>query len=443
MKIIVTGGAGQLGTLVLRRLLTDSAITQVVSLDVRPPIVASEKLTHVIADVRNPDLARHFQGAEAVIHLAFIVTRVIARDDFESINVFGSKNVFTQAYAAGVRQFVYASSVAAYGVVDRTDVVTEATPRVRDARFPYAACKYDVEEFLDEWEAAHTDVVVARMRPSVLMGGRIEHNLGVALKQRVLPALPRPIPMVWDEDVADAFLLALKKKAKGAFTLSCDHALNGAELAAAAGLTLLPMPEGILRATLALSDFLSKRGVGVDPAWVRAALTELAPYDTSRARSELGWNPTCPTAESVIRRFVDTDPGRMAPRLWAFFKLFDWGSSNVPPVPELAGLTAAMHLWLVGPGGGDVTVQVRDGRLRVSVGVPRPPTSVVRMRTSTFMDVVAGRLDATSAEASGLLEASGDASGTLILRALVARAPIGEASAKGFVHRALSFWFAQ
>ena len=28
-----------------------------------------------------------------------------------------------------------------------------------------------------------------------------------------LPALPRPVPMVWDEDVADAFALALKKKA--------------------------------------------------------------------------------------------------------------------------------------------------------------------------------------------------------------------------------------
>ena len=65
MRIVVIGGSGQLGSCVLRRLLADRAVRSVVSLDVRPPRIASGKLDARTADVRDPDLARHFEGADA------------------------------------------------------------------------------------------------------------------------------------------------------------------------------------------------------------------------------------------------------------------------------------------------------------------------------------------------------------------------------------------
>jgi UDP-glucose 4-epimerase len=409
MKVLVTGGAGQLGTVVLRKLIGDRTIKRIVSLDVRPPVVASGKVTHVQADVRDPSIEAHFQGIDAVIHLAFIVTRVMDPAEFEAINVGGSKNVFERAYAAGVRQFIYASSVAAYGVVDRTDIVTEDTPRVRDASFPYATCKYDVEAFLDQWEPRHPDAIVARLRPSVLIGTRIEHNLGIALRYRTLPAVPRPIPMVWDEDVADAFVLALKKQARGAYNLSCDEPLNGAALARAGGLHLIPIPPGALQATLALSTFLSERGIGVDPAWVRAILAELPPYDTRRARDVLGWKPSCPTGEAVIRRFVERDSGRMDPRLALFFRMVDFNARRAgEELRDLAHTRATAHLWLTGPGGGDVTFRIHDGTLRVSFGVPRPPTSVAIIKTSHFLDLLAGRSDFSVAQVTGRLKVEGE-----------------------------------
>ena len=51
-----------------------------VALDLLPPaVVASPKLTWTIADVRDPGLERHFEGADAIIHLAPITGRIFER----------------------------------------------------------------------------------------------------------------------------------------------------------------------------------------------------------------------------------------------------------------------------------------------------------------------------------------------------------------------------
>src|SRR5262245_30148798 len=106
MRIVVTGGSGQLGTLVLRRLAGDRSVSSIVSIDLRPPLVASGRVRAVVADVRDPDLEKHFEGADALVHLAFQVTQHALGGAFESVNVGGSKNVFEAARRAGVRRIV-------------------------------------------------------------------------------------------------------------------------------------------------------------------------------------------------------------------------------------------------------------------------------------------------------------------------------------------------
>jgi len=111
-------GSGELGTHVLRRLAADDTATELRCVDIRPPLVLSPKLRFVHADVRDrAALERAFDGCDAVLHFAFIVTRKLPRDIFWGINVDGSKNAFEAAAAAGVKSVVYTSSVAQYGVV--------------------------------------------------------------------------------------------------------------------------------------------------------------------------------------------------------------------------------------------------------------------------------------------------------------------------------------
>src|SRR4051812_26220285 len=117
MRVAVTGGAGQLGTLVLRRLCADRTVAEVRSLDLRPPLAASPKLKAILADVRDPDFARHLDGCDVLVHLAFLVAKRGEREAQDLVNVEGSKNVMRAALRGGIRRIVYSSSIAAYGVV--------------------------------------------------------------------------------------------------------------------------------------------------------------------------------------------------------------------------------------------------------------------------------------------------------------------------------------
>ncbi|HTO97654.1 MAG TPA: NAD-dependent epimerase/dehydratase family protein, partial [Myxococcales bacterium] len=75
MRVAVTGGSGQLGTLLLRRLADDRRVKEIVALDLRPPLIVSGKLRDVRADVRDPGIGEHLRGCEALIHLAFLVAK--------------------------------------------------------------------------------------------------------------------------------------------------------------------------------------------------------------------------------------------------------------------------------------------------------------------------------------------------------------------------------
>ena len=166
MKVAVTGAAGQLGTQLLRLLVADRSVKEIVALDLRPPLIVSGKLRDVRADVRDPAIGQHLAGCDALIHLAFLVAKRGQRSLLDEVNVAGSANVFRAALEAGVRRILYASSVAAYGVVPGLPVpVVEETPRTRQPGFWYACAKFDVEARLDALQAAHPDLSVARLRP--------------------------------------------------------------------------------------------------------------------------------------------------------------------------------------------------------------------------------------------------------------------------------------
>src|SRR6476469_3645893 len=99
-------------------LQNDDRVGNVVGIARRPFDPADEgwtKMEYRRGDVRDETTLKDaFSGADVVVHLAFIIVggqRELVRD----INVEGTLNAFRAAAAAGVKRFVYASSVAAYG----------------------------------------------------------------------------------------------------------------------------------------------------------------------------------------------------------------------------------------------------------------------------------------------------------------------------------------
>lgn len=448
MKVAVTGGSGLLGTLVLRLLARDRAIKSIVTLDMRPPLVAAAKLQSVQADVRDPDLARHFEGCDAVVHLAFVVTRHAERALFEAINVGGSENVFRAAAQAGVKHIVHASSIAAYGVLPGHPVpITEDTPRRFQPDFPYAATKFAVEAILDGFEPQHPEIVVTRLRPSIILGRGMDHALGRALARGfMLDTGGPPMALVWGEDVADAVLLALKKTARGAFNLSADEPETASELARHAGLRALRVPRKIALSAAELAVWLKRFGLGdpEDPAWLRLPAAPMV-ISSERAKNVLGWKPRCPTAREVLRRHVEAVPGRVDSRIATFMRLVDLGGRKPPEPARLRGISARVHLCLEGKGGGDYTIVVENEQIRVERGAPRPPRSVVLLKAQTFLDLMAGREDPASAQIVGKVRIEGDPFAGFVLSGMIhAFRQQQQGPGRGAkIARALKMWFAR
>ena len=147
MKYVVTGGAGFIGSSLVR-LLVQQPGADVVAIDNLNSgheanlAGVDGKWSLVQADIRDyTAIAPHFVGADYVVHLAAIpsVPRSIKEPiPSHEVNINGTFNVLSAAQAAGVKRLVYAASSSAYGDTDVLPKVETMMPRPKS---PYAAQK--------------------------------------------------------------------------------------------------------------------------------------------------------------------------------------------------------------------------------------------------------------------------------------------------------------
>ena len=114
MRVIVTGGSGNVGRSVVGRLVDDGH--EVTVYDRQAP---AADVPHAIGDILDlPALTKAFDGAEAVVHLAAVPALGRAPDDeLMETNVMGTERVAAAAVANGVRRLVAASSDSTLGFV--------------------------------------------------------------------------------------------------------------------------------------------------------------------------------------------------------------------------------------------------------------------------------------------------------------------------------------
>jgi nucleoside-diphosphate-sugar epimerase len=168
MKIVVTGGSGQLGLHTVRALV--KAGHDVLSLDrVRP---AESLCDSWISDLtRAGDLYQAVKGADAVIHLAaYQAPGLVPDTETFSNNVTASYNVLKAATDCGVGRVVMASSIAAYGFTYATKMwqpdylpLDENYPCA--PQDPYGLSKITGESLADSF-VSYTDSTVLSLRIS-------------------------------------------------------------------------------------------------------------------------------------------------------------------------------------------------------------------------------------------------------------------------------------
>lgn len=138
-KLVLTGAAGRLGSYLREPLtrLCDDLVSTDRAADIGT-LYAGE--TYVQADLA--DLAavqRVLEGADMVVHFGAIGDEA-PWDDILQSNIIGAYNVWEAAYRQGVKRVVYASSVHAFGMHLKTDMIGLDAPHRPDSYYGLAKC---------------------------------------------------------------------------------------------------------------------------------------------------------------------------------------------------------------------------------------------------------------------------------------------------------------
>lgn len=302
MRVVITGATGNVGTSLIEVLASEPAVTEIVGLARRRPRIDLPKTRWVEADVGTDHLTAHFEGANAVVHLAWLIQPEREEVLLERCNVTGSRRVLAAAADAEVPIVVYASSVGAYSASPHDRRVDESWPTGGIATSIHSRQKAAVERELDAFEEAHPRVRVVRFRPALIfqrasaseqrrlfLGPLFPAWLSRPGRISVVPA-PRGLSFqaVHSLDVAEAYRLALVREVRGAFNIAGEPVIDGVALASLLEARPVEIAAGLMRAAMTMAWRLHL--TPASPGWLDMALS--APLlDTSRARRILGWAP--------------------------------------------------------------------------------------------------------------------------------------------------------
>jgi UDP-glucose 4-epimerase len=322
MRVVIVGATGNAGTALLRALHEEPKVTSMLGIARRLPDRSAEPYVYAewaAADVATEgadetiitQLAEHFRDADAVVHLAWLVQPNRERDMLRRANVEGTRRVAEAVARGGVPHLVVASSVGAYSPVDDDTPRREDWPADGIPTSHYSVDKAAQERVLDEFEAAHPDIEVARMRTALIFQADaaqsvVRYFLGPIVPTQLLqrgrlPVLPLPTGLrmqaVHAGDAADAYRRVIVQRARGAFNVAADDLLRGEDLARIVDHgRLIEVPPAACR--MAVAAAYGSRVVRADPGWLDMAMA-VPVLDTARIRTELGWAPRRTAAEAV------------------------------------------------------------------------------------------------------------------------------------------------
>lgn len=311
MRVVVVGATGNVGTSLLEALEPETRIDEIVAVARRAAGRTFARTTFISADIASSDLVGILRGADAVVHLAWLIQPGRTEAITHRVNVRGSERLLRAAVEANVPALLYASSVGTYSPGPKDRLVDESWPTDGIPSSFYSRHKVAVERQLDRLEQEQPAMRVVRMRPGLIFKADAATEIRRLFAGPLLPrALLRPglIPFAPDvdrlrfqavhsRDVGEAYRSALLGDARGAFNLAADPPIGPAELAEVLQARRLKLPRAVLRGAAAAT--YAARLQPSEPGWVDMALA-VPLLDSTRARRELDWEPTRTGTETLL-----------------------------------------------------------------------------------------------------------------------------------------------
>jgi UDP-glucose 4-epimerase len=301
MKVLVTGGAGFIGSHVVDVMIEAGHQVSIVDSLWKRGGGKLENLNpeaqFYAVDVRDPGLADVFEAEcpEVVCHLAAqhsvsISTEVPAYD--ADVNILGLINLLQTCVRCGTRKVVFASSAATYGAVEEMPV-HETTPQWPES--PYGISKLASEHYLRCWQRLH-DLDFTALRYGNVYGPRQDPSGEAGVIAIFTSAIlhKEPVRIDWDgeqckdyvyvRDIARANLLALDHGSGEAYCIATGTGTS------------------VNRLYRHLTDIVG-HDVAIRHAPKRPGDIRLSYFDCSKAREELGWEAEV-DLETGLRRTV-------------------------------------------------------------------------------------------------------------------------------------------
>lgn len=308
-RVLLTGATGFVGRAVQQRLLADGHYDLTIA--VRRALSTSSAVRSVqVADLTaETDWAEALQGVDVVIHAA--ARAHIMRDEvadplaeYRKVNVEGTLSLARQAAAAGVKRFVFVSSIGVNGNLNTKPFTADDEPRPAEL---YAQSKWEAEQGL--WEIAkETGLEIVMIRPPLVYGPNAPGNFG-SLVRWISKGVPLPLGAVHNkrslvalDNLVDLIVTCLAHPAAAnqvflagdGEDLSTSDLLRGVAQAMGKPARLLPIPAGLLQlgATMLGKKAMAQRLLGS------------LQVDISKNRELLGWQPPLTVAQGLARCFV-------------------------------------------------------------------------------------------------------------------------------------------
>lgn len=323
-SVLLTGATGFIGSAVVRALLRDGYRVRALCEPARADDnLAGLAVERIVGDVRDATTLDHaVDGVSTIFHLAAIYKFWAADPDvFYGVNVGGTLNVIRAAERAGVGRVVYTSTVGTIGVAEDGRLASEDTRVHFEHLFGhYKRSKYLAEHELLRAGAAGLPVVL--VHPTFPVGER--DTAPTPTGRTIIEFLNGRIPAYVDtalnvahvDDVARGHVLAAQRGALGrSYILGGENMSLRQMLATLAEVCGLPAPRirvpsrvvlPIVRSAELFESKVMRREPTLPSEPVRMSTTRME-YDTSRARTELGYTsmPARTALARAARWFVD------------------------------------------------------------------------------------------------------------------------------------------
>jgi len=321
MKALVTGGGGFVGSAIVRQLVDRGDEVAVLGRRHYPEIEKLGVRQFQVDILDSSSLIRAMQGYDTVFHVAAKAGIWGPKDEYETINVAGTRNVLGACYANDVNSLVYTSTPSV--VFDRQDLqgADESTPYARRFLCYYASSKAMAEQMV---LASNSKVLkTCAIRPHLVWGPGDPHLVPRLLERgrnrqlRQVGGGKNLVDISYVDNVADAHVLAANNlnstasAAGNAYFISQGEPVNLwdwiNDLYTRMDIPPVKRKIGAVPAYL-VGTFLEGIhmwfGITAEPRMTRFMAEQLAKshwFAIDSARRDLGYEPRVSTAEGMER----------------------------------------------------------------------------------------------------------------------------------------------